>query len=171
MVVFVYALFLPTILVMVPWKKPRTPRAGSCTGCGYSLANLPEGSICPECGTAASEHESRFLEWSRNYSDRKRRLGRIYVAIPVAIVIASVCLHIAVAAAYWWDGFGFMRGWELTPQRELARSRPSAIVLLIYTLPLVPFFAFMRRRSLRWAICALSLIAVAVWIKAAYFAY
>lgn|GEM_PF-2214636 len=167
----VSVLFLPTMLVLVSWKKPRTPGDGCCANCDYSLANLPADSLCPECGSSPSEHAARYLEWSQNHSARRRRLVRIVVAIVIAVVCIESLRHAAVAAAYWWDGFGFMRGWDLAPMRELKQSRADSIVALVCTLPFIPLLAFKRRRSLRWAILAMVPIAFAVWIKAAYFAY
>lgn len=37
----------------VCWRhRRRLTRAGCCEGCGYVLAGLPNGGVCPECGEA-----------------------------------------------------------------------------------------------------------------------
>lgn len=38
------------------WRhRRRLMRAGCCEGCGYVLAGLPEGGVCPECGEGISK--------------------------------------------------------------------------------------------------------------------
>lgn len=53
-------LWMPTLLTAtvtaVAWRLDalarRKVRAGMCTQCGYSLAGLKAGAVCPECGAA-----------------------------------------------------------------------------------------------------------------------
>ena len=51
-------LWIPFIVAAPPtaflWRRHLVTRRspGSCAKCGYSLADLPPGSVCPECGAA-----------------------------------------------------------------------------------------------------------------------
>jgi hypothetical protein len=49
----VVPLYIPFVLLSLPtaylWLRRRVP-PGSCRRCAYSLANLPPGAQCPECG-------------------------------------------------------------------------------------------------------------------------
>ena len=49
------AMLVPPIISLVAWWRRRSKHAGgnNCPHCGYDLAGLAAGAVCPECGKLA----------------------------------------------------------------------------------------------------------------------
>lgn len=54
----VFAFFCVATLLVRLWPLGR----GACNYCGYDIANLRDGVVCPECGGVASNSETRSTE-------------------------------------------------------------------------------------------------------------
>lgn len=73
-----------------------TTRHTGCVRCGYDLAGLPRGALCPECGTPGTSREEAID--AAAVGDRRGRYLAQWIAFSMVVVIFAVFIFVMLSS-------------------------------------------------------------------------